>query len=90
MAKFDLANSHPRPTLKAGSPFAPKPAAAQPEGFTPMADLLAEMGLAPRPPADAEAPLVAPHSPETAEFSPPRPMHRAPTRFAHLRPETED
>ncbi len=89
MAKFDLASSHPRPTLKAASPFAPRLPSGQPAGFTPMADLLAEMGLAPRAPA-AETPLVAPHGPETAEFSPPRPLRRAPTAFAHLRADAED
>lgn len=90
MAKFDLASSHPRPTLKAASPFAPRLPNAGPESFTPMAELLAEMGLTPRAPQPAEAPLVAPHGPGVAEFSPPRPLRRAPTRFAHLAPDAED
>jgi hypothetical protein len=90
MAKFDLASSHPRPTLKSASPCAPRLPNAGPEGFTPMAELLAEIGLAPRTPATAEAPLVAPHGPGVAEFSPPRPLRRAPTAFAHLRVDAED
>ena len=90
MAKFDLARSHPRPSLKSASPFAPKIPIAPPEGFTPIADLLAEMGLTPRTPATAEAPLVAPHGIDVAEFSPPRPLRRAPTSFAPLRPDAED
>lgn len=85
MAKrFDPASSHPRPTVRAA---AAPPRLPQAEGgFVPMEELLAEMGLAaPKPPA--EAPLVAPHGPEAAEFQPPRPLRRAPTRFAHIRPD---
>lgn len=72
--RFDPSISHPRPVPRA---------AAQPQGgFVPLAEALAEVGLAPKPPA--EAPLVAPHGADAAEFQPPRPLRRPPTRFAHL------
>lgn len=78
--RFDPSISHPRPVPRAS---------AQPQnGFVPLAEALAEIGLAPKPPADA--PLVAPHGPETAEFQAPRPLRRPPTRFAHLRPDDGD
>lgn len=82
--KFDPAASHPRPSVR---PAAHAPRAAESaSGFTPMADLLREMGLTPRAPV-SDAPLVAPHGPETAEFQPPRRLRRPPTAFAHLRAE---
>ena len=46
------------------------------------------MGLA-APVKPADAPLVAPHGPEAAEFQPPRPLRREATRFAHLRADDE-
>lgn len=88
--KFDLAASHPRPAVRTATPFAPPAPNPQPEGFTPMADLLREMGLPPRVPPAAEAPLVAPHGADVAEFSPPRPLRRAATRFAHLPGDADD
>lgn len=78
--RFDPATSHPRPTVRT------QPAQ---EGFMPIAEALRAAGLA-APEPRADAPLVAPHAPETAEFQPPRPLRRAPTRFAHLRPDDAD
>lgn len=88
---FDPASSHPRPVPRAAQPdtWAPPPRLPgdRPDGFVPMEVLLREMGLAaPRRDAAADAPLVAPHPADVAEFSPPRPLRRAETRFAHLSP----
>ncbi|MGE4529475.1 MAG: hypothetical protein AB7D00_14005 [Rhodospirillaceae bacterium] len=82
---FDLAASHPRPVLRAASAEAapPRLPSARPEGFVPMDVLLREMGLAAgAPDGRSDAPLVAPHPADVAEFSPPRPLRRPPTRFA--------
>lgn len=87
MAKlFDPSASHPRPTLRpsAAPPRLPSAAGA----FVPMEELLRDMGLA-APVKPADAPLVAPHGPEAAEFQPPRPLRREATRFAHLRDDDE-
>jgi hypothetical protein len=88
---FDLASTHPRPALHAApsDPWAnaPRLPGERPEGFVPMEVLLHEMGLASprRTSADGVAvPLVAPHPTDVAEFSPPRPLRRPATGFAHL------
>ncbi len=86
---FDLAATHPRPVLRAAPAEAPRLPGNRPEGFVPMEVLLREMGLAaPRDgrAAGTDAPLVAPHPADVAEFSPPRPLRRAATGFAHLSP----
>lgn len=75
--RFDPSLSHPRPDGPAARPAG--------SGFMPMAEALAEFAA---PPA-ADAPLVAPHEPGTAEFQPPRPLRRAPVRFAHIRADGE-
>ncbi|WP_337997073.1 hypothetical protein [Oleispirillum naphthae] len=81
---FDHAATHPRPVLRASAEATPpRLPSARPEGFVPMDVLLREMGLAAATPdGRSDAPLVAPHSTDIAEFSPPRPLRRPPTRFA--------
>lgn len=90
---FDLAASHPRPVLRPSSAETapPRLPSARPEGFVPMEVLLREMGLAAGA-SDArnEAPLVAPHPTDVAEFSPPRPLRRPPTRFAAPQSRDDD
>lgn len=82
---FDPAATHPRAELPARSAWSalPRLPGTRPQGFMPVEDLLKEMGLARRP---AAAPFVAPLPPEQAEFSPPRPLRRAPVRF--VRPDS--
>ena len=90
---FDLAATHPRPTIRAAQPdaWAAPPRLPGSSGFVPMEVLLREIGLAaPSGKGAADAPLVAPHGPDTAEFSPPRPLRRPAARFAHLSPAKPD
>ncbi|MBN2752435.1 MAG: hypothetical protein JXQ84_06970 [Rhodospirillaceae bacterium] len=87
---FNLADTHPRPILHAAAtdPHAAPPRLPDmlPSGFVPMDVLLRDMGLAPAQTSkrldQTVAPLVAPHATDIAEFSPPRPLRRPPTRFA--------
>jgi len=82
---FDLTATHPRPVLRAATADAvpPRLPSERPNGFVPMEVLLREMGLtAAKSERQDEAPLVTPHPTDTAEFSPPRPLRRPPTRFA--------
>jgi len=90
---FNLTATHPRPVLRSSNVESAPPRLPndRPEGFVPMDVLLREMGLAADTPAPREeAPLVAPHPTDVAEFSPPRPLRRPPTRFATAPSRDED